>query len=200
MQQIRTFFDKRAHEWDASMAPEIHERLREIVAGLDLAPGQRVLDVGCGTGVLGPLAGPRIAPGGFMASVDVSGEMVRLARRKNLPRNVFCVQADALDPPFPEKTFDWVICYSVFPHFENHQGALRRLTASLAEGGRLAVCHSSSREAINALHNEVGGVVGGHCLPEASAMKRLFHEAGLRVEQLFDGSDRYIAVGRNVPA
>jgi ubiquinone/menaquinone biosynthesis C-methylase UbiE len=190
----RQFFDRAAVEWDASETEETHTRLREIVTGLGIEPGSAVLDVGTGTGVLVPLLLEATDREGQIVAVDFSGEMLRRAQVKGHP--VAYVQGDAQRLPFPAETFDWIICNAVFPHFPDKRRALDEASRVLGEGGRLVICHTASRQAINEFHRSVGGVVAHDTIPDEKAMRQLLREAGLREVRVWDEPDRYLALGR----
>ncbi|MCK4473176.1 MAG: methyltransferase domain-containing protein, partial [Anaerolineae bacterium] len=96
----REYFDRAAANWDALEVEETYVRLREIVAGLDIAPGATVLDVGCGTGVLLPLLHESMNGDGRVVALDLSGEMLKRARGKGQP--AVYVQGDAQSLPLPE--------------------------------------------------------------------------------------------------
>lgn len=49
----------------------------------------------------------------------------------------------------PNEYFDYAICYSVFPHLDDKQLAIKNIAEYLKNGGKLAICHSQSREAIS---------------------------------------------------
>jgi ubiquinone/menaquinone biosynthesis C-methylase UbiE len=190
----RQFFDEAAAEWDALEVEETHTRLREIVAGLDIEPGNTVLDVGSGTGVLVPLLLGATDGEGQIVALDFSGEMLRCAQAKG--HLVAYVQGDAQRLPFPAETFDWVICNAVFPHFPDKQRALAETSRVLREGGRLVICHTASRQAINEFHRSVGGVVAHDTIPSEKVMQRMLREAGLGEVRVWDEPDRYLALGR----
>ena len=190
----RQFFDRAAVEWDASETEETHTRLREIVTGLGIEPGSAVLDVGSGTGVLVPLLLEATDGEGQIVAADLSGEMLRRAQAKGHP--VAYVQGDAQRLPFLAETFDWIICNAVFPHFPDKRCALGEVSRVLREGGRLAICHTASRQAINEFHRSVGGVVAHDTIPDEKAMRQLLREAGLGEVMVWDEPDRYLALGQ----
>ncbi|MCX5769004.1 MAG: class I SAM-dependent methyltransferase [Candidatus Hydrogenedentes bacterium] len=192
--KIQAFFDERAAGWDSGVPADVIERAREIIEGLGIVPGSRVLDVGCGTGVLVPMLRELMQGRGFVAAADVSMNMLREGRKKYGRAFAGWVEADAGRLPLRGGTFDWVLCYSVFPHFEDQGAAVLELAGALRRGGRLAIFHSKSREDINAFHRAAGGEVGGHELPDEPEMRNMLEGAGLEVERLENRSDRYLAL------
>jgi len=192
--KMRDFFDERAAGWDAGVPADVVERAREILEGLGIAPGSRVLDVGCGTGVLVPMLCELMQGRGFVAAADVSLNMLHEGRKKYEGPLAGWLQLDVVRLPMRGGSFDWVLCYSVFPHFEDRRGAVSELAGALRRGGRLAIFHSKSREDINAFHRSVGGEVGGHELPDEPEMREILEGAGLEVERLENRSDRYLAL------
>jgi demethylmenaquinone methyltransferase/2-methoxy-6-polyprenyl-1,4-benzoquinol methylase len=195
--RIEAFFDKLAPTWHADVALPYVERLGAIVDGLGIAEGATVLDVGAGTGILAAELVGRVGPAGLVVSVDLSRAMLREGKALYPDARIAWVQADVLDAPFRTAAFDWVICYSVFPHFLDQQRAVNGFAALLKAGGRLAVLHSQSREAINAHHEKVGDVVGGHKLPDDPAMTRLLQNAGLVLMRLENSEERFIALAES---
>jgi ubiquinone/menaquinone biosynthesis C-methylase UbiE len=188
----RQFFDQAAADWDALEVEETHVRLREIVAGLDIAPGAAMLDVGCGTGILLPLLRENVNGDGHVVALDLSGEMLKRALGKGQP--TIYVQGDAESLPLPEGVFDWVLCNAVFPHFPDQLRALAELRRVLRAGGRLVICHAFNREKINEFHCSVGGVVAHDAIPDEEKMLRLLWEAELVEAQVRDEPDRYLAL------
>ena len=87
-------------------------RFRQEVLDLaGIAPGQRVLDVGCGTGTQAVAAARRVGPGGAVTGVDVSPEMLSVAQGKASRARVSIDfrQATATALPFPDQSFDRVL-------------------------------------------------------------------------------------------
>jgi len=193
---IQVFFDGCAARWDADRPPESVERLGALVAELAIRPGSRILDVGTGTGVVLPALAPSLGEEGLIVALDLSWEMLRQAKARGGSHRIVCLQADVMDLPIASAFFDWIICYSVFPHFSNQHRGLAELSRTLKPGCRLVICHSQSREAINALHRSVGDVVGGHTLPDDPHMKALISEAGLHLTHLENRPDRYLVIAQ----
>lgn len=190
--RVQTFFDERAHSWDDNLTPAGIARAREILAALDMARAERVLDVGCGTGVLFPLLVERLDRRAWIVAVDIAFNMVREARKRVREHKIVCLQADALCLPFPDGCFDCVLCYNTFPHFPDSHAAVHELARVAAVGGRLLIFHSKSRREINEFHKEIGGAVGGHRLPSARVIRRSAANAGLQIERIEELPDRYI--------
>lgn len=194
MNHRQRFFDQAAAGWDELEVEETYIRLREIVAGLGVAPGAAVLDVGCGTGVLLPLLRENVNGDGYVVALDLSGEMLKQALGKGQP--AVYVQGDAQSLPLPEGVFDWVLCNAVFPHFPDKLRALAELRRVLRTGGRLVICHAFNREKINEFHHSVGGVVAHDAIPDEEKMLRLLREAELVEARVRDEPDRYLALAQ----
>ncbi len=113
------------------------------IAALKLAPGARVLDVGCGTGLNFSLLNAAIGPAGEVVGVDASGAMLRQARRRVGRRgwaNVTLVQGDAaLLDTLVAGEFDAVAFTYSLSVIRDWQSTWDQAWALLRPGGRVAV-------------------------------------------------------------
>ena len=113
---------------------------RSVVERLDLQPGQRVLDLGCGTGTL-LVAMHAACPNATFLGLDIDPSILELARRKlsdaGIPIALF--QHDAAQPPFPHGSFDRVVSSLVFHHLptDSHAPMLAQTLNLLVPGGEL---------------------------------------------------------------
>jgi ubiquinone/menaquinone biosynthesis C-methylase UbiE len=116
--------------------------LREAIASLRLAPGMRVLDMGCGTGESVRWLAAAVAPDGLAVGVDLSASHLRAARG-SLSDNVAFLQADLQRAPLAAATFDLVWSVNTINHVAEPLAATRDLASLLRPGGRLALGQSS---------------------------------------------------------
>lgn len=103
-----------------------------------LAPGDRLLDVACGTGIAARRARERLGEGATVVGVDVNPGMLGVARR--VAPAIDWRQGDAADLPLRDgERFDVVLCQQGFQFFADRAGAAREMRRALVEGGRVGV-------------------------------------------------------------
>lgn len=151
-----------------------------------VADGDRVLDIACGTGVLARAAAAR---GGHVAGLDLSAEMLAVARDR-APR-VGWVRGDASRVPFRDEAFDAVVSQFGLMHFDDKVGAIREQLRVLRPQGRLAVAVWAGLEhlpAQRALEEHVRATLGAGPAEEVhdifalggeDVLRELFAQAGL---------------------
>lgn len=102
-----------------------------------LAPGQRLLDLASGPGVLAQAAAARVAPAGMVVASDLA-EKILAAGRAACPA-LLCAAADAEALPFAEASFDRVLCGLGLMFFPDERQALAEMHRVLRPDGRLAL-------------------------------------------------------------
>ena len=110
---------------------------RAVADAAEIAPGQRVLDVGCGTGALTREAARRAGAPERVTGLDLDGEMLAVARR--LTPAITWIHGSALDLPFPSGRFDAVVSQFAMMFFDDRERGVREMWRVLAPGGLLTV-------------------------------------------------------------
>jgi demethylmenaquinone methyltransferase/2-methoxy-6-polyprenyl-1,4-benzoquinol methylase len=163
-----------------------HQKDFDRLFGLvPLKAGDRVLDAGCGSGVLVPMILERIKEGGILYELDFAEKMIEVNRKLHPDENIRFLVADAAEAPLEDESCDVVFCFSCFPHFHDKQRSMRTLARVLKRGGRLVVSHFDSSEGINKHHASCHAVMHDH-LPDQAAMRDLFARAFLKIDLFID--------------
>ena len=171
----------------APWAPRLVER-----AGV--RPGEYVLDVACGTGVVTRLAAERVGAGGRVIGLDFNAGMLGVARSLPPPpgATIEWYEADVLAMPLPDDEVDVVLCQHGLQQFPDRPAALRELRRVLHQDGRLAACvwgpveRSPGMAAlVDALDRHVGAAAATNrrapfALGDATELGELVDGAGFR--------------------
>jgi len=116
--------------------------LRQAIAGLQLQPGSRVLDAGCGTGeALGWLAAA-VGSDGMVVGIDLARAHTA-ASRANAPAGALVMQANLTQLPLAPASIDLVWSVNTINHLCDPVASLQDLAALLRPGGRIALGQSS---------------------------------------------------------
>jgi SAM-dependent methyltransferase len=153
-------------------------------------PGEHLLDVACGTGVVARTAAPLVQPGGSVIGLDLNPSMLDQARGRagDLPIEWISASADSI--PRPDSTFDLLLCQQGLQYFPDRVAALREMRRVTKPGGRLALSVFCDGEG----HRAFAAPIERHLGPEAAAIsleplklpdgeliKRLVEQAGWRL-------------------
>jgi len=139
-------------QWQVSgSAPEAYEHYlvptlftpwaEDLVDRMALRPGEHVVDVACGTGIVARLAAHRINPGGAVTGLDLNPGMLSVARSLPPPADVTMEwrEGSAMTLPFANATFNVVLCQQGLQFFPDRLAALREMYRVLVPGGRLGL-------------------------------------------------------------
>ena len=192
---LKTYFNQKAALWDETIAEKDVTKLESMVARLDIDPGSTVLDVGTGTGVFIPFLMSKIGEQGRIVGLDVAEEMLKRAVAKSFDGCIDYLCADVTCIPVADEIFDRIICYSSFPHFQDKPGALAEMHRVIKVGGKLYICHTSSRAAINQIHRGIP-TVQDDTIPDEHEMQAMLSQARFTDVIVADESESYFACAK----
>ena len=119
-------------------APE----LRQLIASLELRPGDVVLDAGCGAGLVTIWLSEEV-PGGLAVGLDLSTGHIQHARHRAAGRSLAFVQADMTTLPFQTGQFDLIWSSNAINHLRQPVAGIKLLAGLLKPGGRFALGQSA---------------------------------------------------------
>lgn len=135
-------WDKAAPCYEALWQAQLEPAQTALLELADLASGERVLDVACGTGLVSLRAACLVAPRGTLVGTDISEEMTvasaRIADAKGIANTVFH-RMDLEELAFEDASFDVALCALGLMYVPDPERALREMYRILRPGGR-AVC------------------------------------------------------------
>ena len=115
----------------------------EYLGLLRISPGERVLDVGCGSGAVTREIAKRVTPGGAVVGMDSSGALLRVAREyadgAGISGLIEFQEGDCRKLSFPDASFDVVLAATVLAHVPEAERALPEMVRVVRPGGRVGV-------------------------------------------------------------
>jgi ubiquinone/menaquinone biosynthesis C-methylase UbiE len=159
---VRADWDRTAVGWERFEAGFLYALAGvdpTLLRALDLRPGQRVLDVGCGTGDPAIAIAQFVLPRGSVTAIDLSPRMLAIARRRARLRGITNLRFRVADMArLPARArFDRVTSRFGLMFAEDLPGTLSRLRVALRPGGRaaFAVWGPAARNPMFAIRAEV---------------------------------------------
>ncbi len=192
---VRAYFNQIAASWDETSSERDTAKLERMAKRLNIKPGSTVLDVGTGTGVFIHFLLSQWGEGERIIALDFAEKMLKRARAKGFNGNIDYLCADVTNIPLGNEIFDIVVCHSSFPHFQDKSGALAEMKRVIKRGGRLLICHTSSRARINEIHRQIPAVEND-IIPDEREMQMILSKAGFIEIKIDDNNESYLASAR----
>ncbi|MGI6701722.1 MAG: class I SAM-dependent methyltransferase [Christensenellales bacterium] len=190
----RDFFNLAAAKWDESVYHD-KDKLEYIFDFIGTKERAKILDVGCGTGALFPYI-LRFFPNSEITAVDIAENMLEIAKKKFTDERIKFINGDALTLTGYDGYFDYILCYSTFPHLDKALATIK-FADMLSCGGALAIFHSQSRKAINSLHKGMNLDCSPY-LPDAETVKDYLSCVGIDKIKIIDNEEMYVITGVKV--
>ncbi|KAI4235514.1 MAG: hypothetical protein LQ349_003109 [Xanthoria aureola] len=190
---IKAIYTERSSSYDAS---SFHPRqAEEYIHRANLKPGDSVLDLACGTGLVTILAKQHVGPAGRVIGIDISSGMLDVARKKTseLGLDIEYLEHDITDlDALQLGEFDVVTCASALLLLQKPLRAIEHWATLLVPNGRLLVDVMIERNVIApAILTKIGPLVGrslgwsGAWVESEDSLRQLFTDAGLTVEEVY---------------
>jgi ubiquinone/menaquinone biosynthesis C-methylase UbiE len=150
----REHFDRWSREYEHDQVSRWLQQLQlEALGALDPSPGDRMLDVGCGSGAAVREAAPTVDRA---VGVDLSQGMIDRARElAGATPNVEFLVADAEALPFEDAAFTTLLCTTSFHHYPNPGSAVAEMARVLTPGGRIVIADMVSDRLIMRVFDQV---------------------------------------------
>jgi arsenite methyltransferase len=127
----------------AYLTPDVVAQRRATLRVLALQPGERILDIGSGPGLLVAEMAEVVGQSGRVTGLEISDSMLALGRRRcadpSIRDRVAFVKADAVALPFPDGTFDVAVSTQVYEYVADLKAAFAELHRVLRPGGRALI-------------------------------------------------------------
>lgn len=199
LQYDRTYADSAAENYQKYFVPAIGGPIAaDLIEAAAIQPGDRVLDVGCGTGVVTRLAADVAGSAGTTAGLDVNPGMLTVAKAST-PSTLAIewYESSAEATPLPDAAYDVILSQMSLQFFADKSAALGEMHRMLAPGGRVVLNVPGPTPRLFAVF---GDELADHispdarpfvdqvfCLYDPAELRRLFGDAGFADVQ----ADRY---------
>lgn len=187
----QVFFNKKAEIWDQIVEHD-DKKIKKVINNIKSVKNPEILDVGSGTGVLIPYLTKKFGELSKITAIDFAENMIAVSRKKHKQyKNIKYIIADIYSIEL-NSSYDLIFSYSVFPHFNDKKGILKKFKSNLNEEGKVIIFHSQSREKINNLHKKASSEVNSDYLPAAIDLANMAEMLGYKVLQIIDNNELYL--------
>ena len=173
-----SYFDQAAATWDEN--PLRKELMRAVVDAIihqvHLTPQMKVLDYGCGTGLVSALLAPHV---GTIDAADSSEGMLEVLRRKldqSSFKTIHPIRLDLEHDPFPDDRYDLIVAVMVLHHVADTESLLRKFHALLRPSGVLCIADLDTEPRL--FHDEEAAATVHHFGFNRQELKELLARVG----------------------
>jgi demethylmenaquinone methyltransferase/2-methoxy-6-polyprenyl-1,4-benzoquinol methylase len=193
MDNRKKYFESYTDEWDKMFTSEDLEILSFLIDSFNIQTGTKVIDLGCGTGILFDMLRRKVGKDGMVVGVDFCPKMVRKARQNFPFETISEIDADVENLPLKECIFDCAISFAAFAHFTDFRKVMQEVARVLKSGGLFHIVHLMSSKELDDYHHKAGGPVANDQLPSDEDMMALFNHGNFTNAKITDHPGLYLA-------
>jgi len=197
-ESARKFFNEHSQIWDDEINMGQIKRLKEIFSEKLSFVKPPFLDLGSGTGVLVPILKKYGNYSRDIFELDIAYKMLHKAREKYKSEHLHYLLADAHKLPLCKNYFNTVLCFQVYPHFNNKYEVTREIYRTLKNGGRLIVLHLMGHRELNELHRRAGREVAEDRILAAQKLAEMIASAGFNIQHTEEKEDIYLIIAQKI--
>lgn len=150
MNEIKEFFNMQASTWDKREKHTEEELDLFIRAYVELEDGNKVLDLGCGTGIITNIL--YNITNCDVDAIDISNEMINIAKNKYNNDKIHFICDDFYNL---NTKYDHIICFNAYPHFLDVLKFKEKIYEILNDDGKLTIIHNLSRHSLDRHHSGI---------------------------------------------
>jgi ubiquinone/menaquinone biosynthesis C-methylase UbiE len=206
-QQIIELYTRRTN-YDHELNTRHPHDANVLLKSVPIHPGQKILDIATGTGLVAIPAAQKVGSEGFVTGVDITSGMLAQARRKIADlslQNIELIEADANTINFADSSFDAIFCCEAIVWFPNTLATLQRWYRFLKPGGFVAFTCPSETAYLSDIYKNIGAKFLGKSLPHIleplgtpERCHQLLQQAGFKdIEVKIEPSERYRHINDN---
>ncbi len=188
---IRSFFDSHAPNWDNN---DEHDKtkIQQLLDKVGILEGDRILDLGCGTGVISEMLYERSKR--QVTAVDLSEKMIEQAKSKHISEKEVLFQAKDFYS-MRDGEFDLIIIFDAYPHFLELNEFKESIIRNLSEDGRFAIVHDLGRKQLHDCHKGRDVSLLSRDLSDPNTEAQLY-KSDFDILKAEEGENYYLLVGQ----